>query len=535
MIMPSRSEFDVVIVGSGAAGLTTALASARAGLRAAVLEKSSLIGGASCWSYGAVWLGANQQAASAGIKDERNAVADYMRHLGGGENTPARTDAIVNTAATLLSFLEDAGVHVDLMQGVNDILFGKAPGAAAQGRTLEPRPITGAALGELRAQLRTPPGDEWRVPKSIVTRLPDPAAVKATIAAAIAADQLAQGTSLVAQLLLALQPHQVPVLVEREVTGLLTEGGRVSGVRLADGSRLQARRAVMLAAGNYLSNPAMMATLEHLPDYRSWYPATHTGDALQLAGGVGAAVGITRNNLMVMLGFADPHDANPANAGAASVRDLPRAHTMIVNRAGERFGNEALFQELAPALRLLNLVTRQPKNLPCWMIFDTQYVNAWGFAGGPRGTVPEWVACAADLQSLASQIGIDAAGLENTAQRFNSFAASGVDVDFDRKPGWSLTPGSGVGKNASLGSIAVAPFYAVRLYPTLGGASAGLRADEHARVLNWQGQPVPGLYAAGDAAQHDEFGAGYQAGITFTSAMTFACLAVEHLRQAAIR
>jgi 3-oxosteroid 1-dehydrogenase len=527
--LPPAGDFDVVIVGSGLGGLASALFCSMEGLRAIVLEKAEVLGGASCWSYGAIWIGGNDLATAAGISDDDEAVSTYLHFLGGGENTASRTQALVDHGKTALRRLRDAGIQVDLMNNVNDILFGKAPGAAARGRTLEPRPMSGHLLGEWRSKLRTPPGKEWRVAKSIIARAENPATSSAVIDAAQGSDQIAQGSGLIAQFLAALRARDVPILTGVHVDSLVIESGRVAGVRAADGRRWASRLATLLATGNYLSNTALVARLDCLPEYRSWFPESHTGDGLALAAPAGASIGVTRNNLMVMLGYDSPHPQR-ADAGVPSVRDLPRAHTLIVNRGGARFGNEALFQELAPALRALDMATREPKNLPCWMIFDRQYVDKWGFDGGAPGAVPDWVTHANDLSTLADRTGIDGAGLIAAVSRFNGFADTGIDADFGRKPGWALTPGSGTGRNASIGSIEQAPFYAARLFPTLGGAGAGLRADAAARVLNWQDERVPGLYAVGDVAHHDEFGAGYQAGITFASAMTFACLAAEHIR-----
>lgn len=521
-------DHDLIVIGSGIAGLNAALAARKAGLDVVVLEKSDLVGGATGWSYGALWVPCSRQAIDAGVVDTIEEAGRYLHFLGGGEQDEARTRAVVQNAARILAENEAAGVAFELMAGVNDLLFGKAPGAAEQGRTLEPAAFPGQRLGEWRERLRTPPGDDWwRVTRSVVVRLPDPAAVGATVAEARAADQLAQGPAIIAGLLLALLDRDVPILLDTAANALIVEDGAVAGVRTGRGDR-RARLGVMLATGNYAANDRLVAALDKLPDYRPYFPDTASGDGLVMASRVGAAIRQTRNNVVVMLGLDDPA-GHALQAGAPSTRELPRAHTIVVNAAGQRFGNEASFQELSRDIRALDWTTRKTRNLPCWMIADHRYVARWGIGGKQPGTVPDFVHVAQDIPTLARQAGIAPDGLADTVQRVNRFAATGIDEDFDRKPGWALVPGAGDGPNASLGAIAEPPFYAARLCPTMGVLGSGIKADAAGRVLDWTDTPIPGLYCAGDAALHDEFGAGYQAGVTYASAMTFAWLAVEDM------
>jgi 3-oxosteroid 1-dehydrogenase len=282
-----------------------------------------------------------------------------------------------------------------------------------------------------------------------------------------------------------------------------------------------------------VSNRALAQQIDKLPDLRSWYPSTHLGEGLLMAAKIGASIAIVRNYLNVALGYPDPTDPDGTRAGLPSVRDLPRAHSMIVNRAGRRFGNEASFQELAAHFREVDIVHRRLKNLPCWMIFDSQFPAATGFAGSAPGTVPDWVDSAPSLDELASRIGVDPRGLEATVARFNGFAETGVDADFGRKPGWALSPGLGTGPNPNIGAIASAPFYAVKMLPTTASGSGGLKTDAAGRALDWSGTPIAGLHAVGDVATHDEMGIGYQSGVTFSSTLTFALLAAEDIAGAA--
>jgi 3-oxosteroid 1-dehydrogenase len=147
--------------------------------------------------------------------------------------------------------------------------------------------------------------------------------------------------------------------------------------------------------------------------------------------------------------------------------------------------------------------------------------------------VPGSVVRADTISGLAEKLGIDAAGLAQTIERFNGFAAAGLDEDFQRGAlRWRLADRSAEGRrNPSLGALDQAPFYGLELRPSLGTTSAGLLTDVHGQVLHQRRHPIPGLYASGVVAARTEIGAGYQAGLNLASAMTFSALAVEHMKR----
>ena len=156
----------------------------------------------------------------------------------------------------------------------------------------------------------------------------------------------------------------------------------------------------------------------------------------------------------------------------------------------------------------------------------------------PRGgAIPAWVARADTLEALAGALGIDPAGLVRTVATFNDFAKAGVDADFGRgktiwslarKDQWKPTRADERYINPSLGTLRIAPFYGVELHPSA-FASAGLLTNARAQVVNQRQQPIPGLYAAGNAAAHTEYGVGYQAGHSFAAGMIFGYLAARHM------
>jgi hypothetical protein len=243
----------------------------------------------------------------------------------------------------------------------------------------------------------------------------------------------------------------------------------------------------------------------------------------------GAAQKIIHNNLAVLLGYEDPTGTHEVQVVAN--REMAAPHSLVVNRLGQRFGREGSFQAMAPALRQFDAQSRRHVNLPAWLIFDQQFVAMTGLSPGGPGAMPDWVMRADTLAELAQRAQINPEGLIATVGRFNQYAAAGVDPEYGRGSKlWAFAKPAGKGPNPALGPLDKPCFYALPLVPTLLGAS-GLKVDARARVLDWNDQSLPGLYAVGNAAAHDEYGVGYQAGQSLSSAMTFALLAVEAIAE----
>jgi 3-oxosteroid 1-dehydrogenase len=211
---------------------------------------------------------------------------------------------------------------------------------------------------------------------------------------------------------------------------------------------------------------------------------------------------------------------------------------MVVNGAGKRFADEAYFQGMVPALRLFDPATHVYPNMPCYLIFDSQYAAGYSFAGQPEGAqIPPWVARADTLGGLADKLGVDADGLRQTTERFNGHVHTGRDPDFRRgEKAWRMAQESGANsRNQSLGEIGKPPFYGIELHPT-GAGSVGVLTNEWAQVLHQRSrQPIPGLYAIGNVTARVEYGAGYQAGLTLASALTFGYLAAQNISRNAQR
>jgi 3-oxosteroid 1-dehydrogenase len=539
-------DFDVAIVGSGIAGLSAALSAHEMGLRPVVLEKSDLLGGGTTYSYGLIWVPRSHLARAAAVADSRDDVVSYMRFMGAGYEVDDRMFTYIDRGPEAIEFYTRCGIRLRLSKPVKDMYVGKVSSASSGGRSLEHELISGLELGEWRDRILVPPV----TPRTLLVEemiawggIHNEAAWDhAVIEERKRKDIRGLGYGLISGFVKELARRGVVMRTDAEVEKLVVEAGRVVGVQLASEPSIRARHGVVIAAGGYESNDIMVKNYEGLPEWCSMFPDTLTGDGIVMAAEHGGIVHTIHHTFRLHLGIKVPncaHGGGPAFRDA-SIIELCSPHTLVVNRTGRRFGNEAFFQDMADKLRNFDGPSHTYQNLPCFLIFDRQYSDRYSFAGIPAGAaIPDWVTRADTIGELGTRLGIDAEQLARTVARFNQFAAKGVDEDFGRGSEMWRLAGSADGKsgiNPRLGAVDKPPFYGIKLHPG-SPASAGLEADAHGRVLHQRRHPIPGLYASGNVAAHTEFGVGYQAGLSIAAGMIFSYLAVRHMlasaRQAA--
>lgn len=531
-------QYDTIVLGSGISGLAVAVAARKHGLRTLLLESAQRLGGGTAHSYGLIWIGSNHLAAAAGIEDPRQSVLDYMEFLAGGQAKREHMERYIDESPRALKYFEDCGISFRLVDSVPDHYYGTVPSGLACGRSVEVDLISGKLLGEWAHKLVRPHNMPYRITAEEFVTWGGVGNVSNWDAQLMESrrreDLLGMGTGLVAHFLHAALRGGVEVRAGQQVRRLLTEEDRVTGLELADGTRLSAESGVVIATGGYESNPAMAAAFEGLPGWDSLFPASIKGEGLVLGTRVGGAVHTIQNSLQLMVGFRVPvpgKDAEP-EFWLASIRELCSPHTILVNQAGQRFADEAYFQHVAPKLREFDVSRHRHPNLPCFLIFDGSFAGQYAFAGRPAGAeIPDWVQRSDTLAGLAQKLGVDPKGLEETASRFNRDVANGRDTAFGRgESKWALAKETGRAGPRSLGAVDQPPFYGIELKPASASA-AGLLTDVDGRVLRFDRTAVEGLYAVGNAAARLEFGVGYQAGYTLASGMTFGLLIAEHMKQ----
>lgn len=527
------TQFDVVVVGSGAAGLSAALAAAVRGASVLVLEKSELLGGTSAMSGGCMWVPGHHHAARLGVSDSRDAVMRYIRAVSpeGWHNTEEPLwAAFVDEAPRMLRFLE---AHSPLRFTPNrePDPYAEAPGGMAFGRNVSPAPLRLGILGPLRDAVRGPAVNVWLNYEELVDNhfYANPKKWMLRYAPRLAWRKLwrvrTRGTALMIGLLRGALDHGVKLRTASGVSALCTANGRVTGVRIGSGDEARlvaARRGVVLASGGFEWNEAMMA--QHFPGPVEWTasPSSNTGDGQRMAAEVGAA--LDRMDQALIMGTAPLIYEGRVQGFPAADYFLP--HSMIVNRHGRRFVNEKqmnvglAFAEREPA-------TGMPRNLPAWRIYDAQFAARYPHAL-PKKSIPDNHFQADSLAALANMIGVDADGLVRSARRFSEFARAGEDPDFGRGVSlWDRARGGDPAHRPSptLGSIEVAPFYAMPFKASFLGTKGGARTNARAQVLDASGEPIPGLYAAGNVMANSFGSKGVGAGTTLGPCLTWGYIA----------
>lgn len=513
---------DLVVIGSGAAGLSAALAAATEGARVQVLEKAATIGGTTAVSGGVIWAPADAA--------DRAPARDYLASLAPHAD-PQLLDAFIDESLDVLAALEcHAGLRLRPLPGYPDYHLDR-PGARADGgrarcsglfayRTLGATAARISAHDPLPLALaETPLGGGTGV---------DPA----VLAERVATDTRGFGQALVGHLVAALVAKGVEIRTECVVGALLEHGSRIAGVVLADGTAIAAPRGVILATGGFEWNGAMAAAFLRGPMTAPASPPTATGDGLALAMRAGAALGhMTEAWWCPVIVNGHWPDGSPRAAPVLIERTMPG--TLMVNRHGRRFVNEAIsYDRMAGAFHARDPATHDHPNLPCWLILDEAARRRMPVAGAdPAAPPPPFMVSAESPGALAEALGLDPAALEASVARFNAHARRGEDPDFHRGASpYDRFYGdrSREGALATLAPLEAPPFHAVRLEPGLLGTCGGARTNAAARVLGHDGAVIPGLYAAGNVMASPTGGIYAGAGGTLGPALVFGWIAGRH-------
>lgn len=502
----NQDSYDVVVLGSGAAGLCAALSAARNGARVGVFEKGELLGGTTCLSSAVAWLPNNRYASEAGISDSREQALAYLESLSHGMILPELAEAFVDTVPDLLDWLDTTPLKMRLVPGYPDYHPERPGGMQYGGRSLEPELFGFIDLGRWEDKLVGVPRrmTVGETPIGGGTGHLEPEVLHERERDRIEG----LGRGMIAALLQGCLDDGVAVHTgHRGVRLLQDDSGRVTGVRFEteNGPRdVHAHGGVVLATGGFEWDRELRRDFLRGPiEFPATVP-TCTGDGLRMAMRIGAQLGNMREAWWAPVAVLPGREANGVQAVQLVHRERTAPHSIMVNRHGRRFTNEATnYNALGGAFHHLDAHDFDYPNQPCWLIFDADHLEKYGAFGAAPGTeAPAWVNRANTPAALAQLIDVPADALEATLARWNEEVARGRDSEFRR--GESIYDGfvgdkseyPGVG--STLGPVARAPFYAVQIHSSTLGTKGGPRTDVDGAVLDVDNQVIAGLFAAGN-------------------------------------
>ncbi|BFM08224.1 FAD-dependent oxidoreductase [Halioxenophilus aromaticivorans] len=524
-------EKDVVVVGSGGAGMTAALVAAISGLDVLLIEKTDFFGGTTAWSGGGIWVPCSTQAMEAGVDDSTEQARDYIHNVVGSSVRADLVDAFLENAPAMVDFLsQHSQVQFTLQQGFPD-WHPDSQGYKDNGRLLSPVEFDGKELGDWFATLRAPLS-EFNAPGGFMIGLDDVehiANAKKSLASFLylgkllirfgvdkirrgRSTRLTMGNALAARLLLSCVQQGVELWNRSHMTDLITDTctsadaaaqERVTGIVIKNQEReiqVNVRRGVISACGGFSANVEMRERYIPFPEHHvSLVPEGNTGDGIQ----AGLQLGATFDG------------ENISNAGWVVVSlhvaldgsvikfphlflDRGKPGCIAVNQRAERFGNESATNLVEPMHRT--------GSVPAYLLCDHRFIKKYGLGLVRPGGIglnkmlrEGYLTSGETLAELAKKLELPEAQLQTTVGRFNEFAKVGRDEDFNRGqgPGDTALGDKNHSPNPCLGRIEVGPFYAVKVYPGDTTTTVGLRVNEQAQVLDEQGNPIAGLQAIG--------------------------------------
>jgi 3-oxosteroid 1-dehydrogenase len=547
-------EIDLLVVGSGGAGMTAALVANHLGLDVLIVEKTAFYGGSTARSGGAVWIPDNYLLAEDGIDDSYDSARQYMQNTVDGRVSQKLQDAYLTHGPRMIEWLRDnTCVQFQRMPDYADY-YPERPGGLAASRSLEPVPFNGKKLGTELPYLRKPmaeaPGglsitgsDYQKIGMFTSTWAGKAATIKATFGwmgdRITGARSLTMGQALSGRLRYAMQEASIPLWLNTPFRELVVKGDRVMGAIVEENGRsirIHAGKGVVLAAGGFPHNLAMRRQYLPAPASVDWTVACvgNTGDAIQAGIQLGAATDLMDD------AWWGPASRPPNEAPFFHVGERGYPGGLIVNGSGRRFVNEsAPYIDVVHSMHMKH--NAEAPHIPSYFIFDQRYRNKYLFGlFMPMLPIPrryfenDYISRATTVADMARQIGVDGTNLVKTVERFNHFALTGVDLDFGRgKSTYDNYYGDpSVKPNPNLAPLHKPPFYAVKMWPGDLGTKGGLVTDEWARVLRDDGAPIARLYAAGNTMA-SVMGNSYPgAGATIGPAMTFGYLAAQHAARA---
>jgi len=567
----SSQHCDVLVIGSGAGGLSAAVTAAHLGLKVIVAEKDQQFGGTTAWSGGWMWLPRNPLAVEAGITEPIAEPLAYLRHELGDRFDETHARAFLEAAPRMVEFFRTKTALRFIDGNAIPDFHGRTPHASLGGRSLCAAPFDGRRLGARFADLKPPlpettlwgmgiasgaelrhffnalrkPASLWYVTQRVLAHGKDLLLHRRGM-------RLVNGNALVAGLAVSAFEAGVEIRTNcparRLLRGSDERGERVTGAVLATPEgviEVHARCGVVLACGGFPhDDQRKRALLPHAPTGKEHWSAAsrgNTGDGLRLGETAGGQVATDGVQAAALAPVSLVPRADGSFAHFPHLIERGKPGLIAVTRKGQRFTNEAdSYHDFMQAL-LAALPAGEP--VQAWLVCDHAFMRHYGLGAAKPAPMPlgpmianGYVKRGRTLADLAKVCGIDGDALQKTVQRYNAQALAGKDDDFakgetpyNHMQGDAPFAADRGWPNPCMGPLDKGPFYAVKVVAGSLGTFAGLKTNAHAQVLDAQGQPIAGLYAGGNDMNSMMAGHYPSGGITLGPAMTFGWLAAHHM------
>jgi hypothetical protein len=557
-------DCDVLVIGSGAAGLATALTASVLGLDVILTDHAPHIGGTSAISGGEVWIPLNRQAGGL-ANDSEQAAIEYLAQVIGENFDRARVETYVKNAATALAFLEDnSHLEYEILDSVVDY-FSDIEGATKGLRSLGAVPFDGRRLGKHFQTIRSP------LPASMIfggmslgrmdiphfsrfTRsLPSLLHVCRMLANHLRdrltgqhrGTRMVMGNALVGRLVLTLLDRGVSMWTNAATLDLARENGRISGALISHptGRRLvNARLGVVIATGSFSgSRQKQIEFLPHVKNglqHRSHLPVTNDGSGLDLVRAHGGKVDCA----LAQPAAFTPVSVIPRPDGTEWLTphfgDRAKPGVIVVDHRGNRIANEASNYHDFVGAMLRHCSGKASAEF--YLVTSHRHLRAYGLGRVPAspGRISAFLRSGyllkgETLSELASKLRIDEAGLVQTVANYDRHAALGEDPQFNKGGTvFEQVAGDATNKpNPCVAPLGAGPYYAVRIIPGDIGTFVGIDVDAKGQVLTDSGAKIPGLYAVGTAASSIMGGTYPGAGAMLGPALTFGYLAAKTIAE----
>lgn len=555
-------ECDVLVVGSGCAGMAAAITAASRGLKVIVAEKASYHGGTTSRSGGWLWVPNTHLAKALGHQERTDQALEYIRDQAGEAFEERRTRAFLDNGPKAIEFfMSKTAVQFDMPLTFPDY-HAEAPGAAQGGRSMVTRPYDARELGDLLKTLGpvlpelTVFGVTIGSGKDIIHFMRASRSLESAWYVARRLTKhflevarygrgmlLTNGNALAARLARSAADLSVPVWLSSPAVELLRDGERVTGaVVQRDGQRVKvkARQGVVLASGGFPHDIARRkATYPHVKNgHEHWSPAppSNTGDGARMAEAVGGQFDDSLQSAAAWTPMSLVTRKDGTQGIFPHFIDRAKPGVIAVNLDGRRFTNEA--NSYHDVVQAIVKASEGKAERACWLVADHRAIRRYGLGFVKPFPLPMgehlrsgYLKKGSTPAELARQIGVDPAALEETIRRYNADAQHGRDPEFGRgSKAYNRYQGDALhGPNPCVEPLQTGPFYALKLVPGDLGSFMGLKTNEHAQVVNGSGAPIAGLYAAGNDAASIMGGEYTGAGITLGPALTFGFVAAQHI------